>query len=102
MDDRLKTDYVKLDVLETLRASPAVLLGVDGPASTALEAVAIASVFDLATSRLYSMMMEPATRSSPVWWCPRAACSRCRPRRAAMPASSRSAPMASPWRRRCR
>jgi hypothetical protein len=54
MDDRLKTDYVKLDVLETLRASPAVLLGVDAPAAAALEAVAINSVFDLATARLFA------------------------------------------------
>jgi hypothetical protein len=56
MDDRLKTDYVKLDVLETLRASPAVLLGVDVPAATALEAVAIGSA---------SIQKIPTTVSAP-------------------------------------
>jgi hypothetical protein len=54
MDDRLKTDSAKLDALETLRATPAVLLGVDGPAAAALKQIEIDSVFDLATSRLFA------------------------------------------------
>jgi hypothetical protein len=54
MNDRLKTDSAKLDALEALRASPAVLLGVDGPAAAALKQVEIASVFDLASSRLFA------------------------------------------------
>jgi hypothetical protein len=54
MEDRLKTDYIKLDALETLRASPAVLLGVDDAAAAALKQVEIDTVFDLATSRLFA------------------------------------------------
>jgi hypothetical protein len=46
MDARLKTDSAKLDALETLRATPAVLLGVDAPAADALKLAGIESVFD--------------------------------------------------------
>jgi hypothetical protein len=54
MDARLKTDAAKLDARETLSATPAVLLGVGGPAAAALKQLEIESVFDLATSRLFA------------------------------------------------
>ncbi|MEZ4674861.1 MAG: hypothetical protein R2932_11535 [Caldilineaceae bacterium] len=54
MNDKLKTEHVKLDPREALRSSPTILLGVSTAAAAALKLVEIESVFDLATSRLFA------------------------------------------------
>ena len=54
MNENLKTEHMKLDLREALRSSPGILLGVTQAAAAALKLVEIESVFDLATSRLFT------------------------------------------------
>jgi hypothetical protein len=54
MNEKLKTEHMKLDPREALRSSADVLLGVSKEAADALKLVEIESVFDLATSRLFA------------------------------------------------
>ena len=53
MHDDLKTGFETLEVREILQSPPSVLLGVSDAASTLLEALDIATVFDLASSRVF-------------------------------------------------
>lgn len=54
MNEKLKTEHMKLDPREALISSPDILLGATQAAAAALKLVEIESVFDLATSRLFA------------------------------------------------
>ncbi|KAE8764007.1 hypothetical protein [Georgenia thermotolerans] len=56
--DLLKTEFVSLPLAEVLGRPVTVLLGVDDDAATALAALEIASVFDLAMSRVFTAAVE--------------------------------------------